>query len=183
MPMPDPLAARRAFAPEGYATLADVGLDLDLVSPYQLSCGNPAGPVLITYNHVDAPTARADRDRIATQGYLPEMLFNRVLDRALAQLGAPRAALYVTHAFHALPASRSERIPTRLVEDSFDAITRHEIRDRPVLTLGRAAADAARRFGVPHQALPHLSARGATIDAKAATLATALAPLLTKAAA
>ena len=66
---------------------------------------------------------------------------------------------------------------------SFDAITRHEIRDRPVLTLGRAAADAARRFGVPHQALPHLSTRGATIDAKAATLATALAPLLTKAAA
>jgi hypothetical protein len=168
------LQARRAFAPEGYATLADVGLDLPLVSPYQLSCGNPDGPVLISYNHMDAPTARANRGRIARDGYLPEMLFNRVLDRALALAGIVRSDIYLTHAFHALPEARSAAIPARLVEESFDSITRHEIDGRPVIALGRDAARCCARFGVSHQALPHLSARGMDMDGKASLLAEAL---------
>ena len=168
------LQARRAFAPEGYATLADVGLDLPLVSPYQLSCGNPDGPVLISYNHMDAPTARANRERIARDGYLPEMLFNRVLDRALALAGIVRSDIYLTHAFHALPEARSAAIPARVVEESFDNITRHEIDGRSVIAVGRDAARCCTRFGVPHQALPHLSARGESLDTKARRLADAL---------
>ncbi|MFD1341017.1 hypothetical protein [Litorisediminicola beolgyonensis] len=180
--MTDPLAARRAFAPEGYATLADIGLDLPLVSPYQRSCGNPRGPVLISYNFLDAPTARAHRARLAQDGYLPEMLFNRVFDTALAEAGLTRADLYLTHAFHALPPTRSHAVPQRLVEDSFDAITRHEIGDRPVIALGRAAAACCRRFGIAHGEVPHPSARGLTADTKARAIAGAL-PHPTRAAA
>ena len=170
------VAARRAFAPEGYATLTDVGLDLDLVSPYQLTCGNPGGPVLVSYNFLDAPTARLNCNQLASIGHLPGMLFNRVLDRVLAQIGMVRADLYLTHAFHALPATRSASVPRKLVEESFDRVTRHEIGPRPVIALGRAAAEACARFAQPHIAVPHPSARGATVAAKAASLAKALRP-------
>lgn len=177
-----PLDARRAFAPDGYATLADVGLDVDLVSPYQLACGNPDGPVLVTYNYLDAPTARANAHLLAQIGYLPDMLFNRVLDQALALTGLTRPALYVTHAFHALPARRSAQVPQRLVEDSFDRITRPEIAGRPVIALGRAAARACARFDIAHTAVAHPSARGLSGAAKAAQIARALAPYDRKAA-
>lgn len=170
------LAARRAFAPEGYATLADVGLDLDLVSPYQLSCGNPEGPVLITYNFLDAPTARANAHLLKTIGYLPDMLFNRVVDKALARVGMPRGALYVTHAFHALPGSRSAKVPQKLVEQSFDRVTRAEINRRPVIALGQAAAKACARFDIPHRQVHHPSARGRSMAAKAQAIADALTP-------
>ncbi len=177
-----PLVARRAFAPEGYDTLADVGLDLPLVSPYQLACGNPSGPVLVTYNYLDAPTARAYRDELTVTGYLPDMLFNRVLDIALRQAGLARGDLYVTHAFHALPAARSAAVPQRLVEESFSRITRLEVAGRPVIALGHAAARACTRFAVRHTALPHPSARGLTRASKAASLANALAPFARSAA-
>lgn len=175
--MPDlarALAARRAFRPAGYATLRDVGLDLPLVSPYQRSCGSPEGPVLISYNHMDAPTARAHRDRIALDGYLPEMLFNRVLDMALAHAGLLRGEIYLTHAFHALPDARSATIPEALVMDSFERITWHEIGGRPVIALGRVASKCCAAFGVPHRSVPHLSARGLDMDTKARHLADAL---------
>ena len=170
------LPARRAFAPKGYATLVDVGLDLDMVSPYQIACGNPDGPVLITYNYLDEPTARSNAHLLKTLGYLPDMLFNRVLDRALGVAGMQRADLYVTHAFHALPPKRSSTVPQRLVEESFDAITRHEIGDRSAIALGKSAAKACKRFDIPHVAVFHPSARGLTIAEKAQRIATALAP-------
>ncbi|WP_216646961.1 hypothetical protein [Roseivivax sp. THAF197b] len=154
--------------------MTDIGLDLPLVSPYQLSCGNPEGPVLISYNHMDAPTARAHRDRIAQDGYLPEMLFNRVLDRALEMAGLQRADLYLTHAFHALPETRSGVIPKPSVMESFERITRHEINDRPVIALGQVASECCAAFDVPHRSVPHLSARGMSIEVKARLLAEAL---------
>ncbi|SIS83753.1 hypothetical protein SAMN05421759_104188 [Roseivivax lentus] len=181
-PFQQALAARRAFRPAGFTTLDEIGLDLDLVSPYQLSCGNAEGPVLISYNHIDAPTARAHRDRIARDGYLPEMLFNRVLDRALAGTGMVRADIYLTHAFHALPATRSATIPERLVMESFERITRHEIKGRPVIALGQAAAKCCAAFEVPHRSVPHLSARGMSIEAKARLLAEALSETIARAA-
>ncbi len=168
------LTARRAFRPDGYATLADVGLDLDLVSPYQLSCGSAVGPVLISYNHMDAPTARTHCDRIARDGYLPEMLFNRVLDRALERVGMLRSEIYLTHAFHALPDARSAAIPEALVRESFARITRHEIIGRPVIALGLVAAKCCAAFSVPHRSVPHLSARGLDMETKARLLADAL---------
>ncbi|MHA6345008.1 uracil-DNA glycosylase family protein [Roseivivax sp. CAU 1761] len=175
-PASDPalFAARRALAAPGYATLAEVGLDLDLVSPYQLSCGHPEGPVLVSYNFLDAPAARAHRAALARAGYLPEMRFNRVVDAALASAGLTRSALYLTHACHLLPPTRSHSVPARLLEASFDAVTRHEIAGRPVIALGRAAAQTCRRFGVAHLEVPHPSARGETDAARAGRLAIAL---------
>ena len=176
---PAALAARRAFRPAGYATLADVGLDLPLVSPYQLSCGSAEGPVLVSFNYLDAPTARLNRAALARDGYLPGMLFNRVLDRALAWAGLARGDLYLTHAFHALPPARSAAVPQALAEDSFAQITRLEIARRPVIALGAVAARCCARLGISHQAIPHLSARGLTLDQKARHLQDALAPYRT----
>lgn len=170
------IAARRSFALPGYASYADVGVEGAYVTPYQLSCGNPAGPVLISYNWLDAPTARANRRTLARQGYLPGMLFNRVLDRALELAGLDRSALYLSHVFHLLPATRSAAVPRRDMEASFDAITRHEIADRPVIALGTAAARSCARFKVPCQAISHPSARGLSIATKARQIAQALRP-------
>ncbi|MFZ5964038.1 hypothetical protein ACOXXX_13895 [Thalassococcus sp. BH17M4-6] len=168
------LKARRAFAPTGYATLIDVGLDLDMVSPYQIACGNPDGPVLITYNYLDEHTARSNAHLLKTLGYLPDMLFNRVLDRALDAAGMQRTDLYVTHAFHALPPKRSSSVPQKLVEESFDTVTRHEINDRPVIALGKSATRACKRFDIAHASVFHPSARGLTIAEKAQRIAEAL---------
>lgn len=165
---------RRSFTRPGYATYADVGVDGDYVSPYHLTCGNPAGPVLISYNWLDAPSARTHRATLRQMGYLPQMLFNRVLDRALQIARLTRDAIYLTHAFHLLPASRSAAIPQRDIEASFDAITRHEIAGRPVIALGNAAARACNRFAIPCRSLTHPSARGRSMRAKAAEIATAL---------
>lgn len=170
------IAARRAFTRPGYRSYADVGLDGDYVSPYQLSCGNLSGPVLISYNWLDAPTAVAHRDTLARLGYLPQMLFNRVLDLALRLAALTRDSIYLTHAFHLLPTQRSAPVPTADVAASFDAITRHEIAGRPVVALGRVSAEACTRFAIPHRAVPHPSARGMTIPAKATRIAEALRP-------
>ncbi|SFZ82315.1 hypothetical protein SAMN02983003_1005 [Devosia enhydra] len=165
---------RRQFTWPGYESYADAGLEGDYVSPYQLSCGNPSGPVLLTYNFLDAPTARREVARLRQSGYLPEMPFNRVLDRALAMAGLERADLYVTHAFHLLARSRSETLPARAVEASFDAVARHEIAGRPVIALGQVAAIQCRRHGIAHLPLPHPSARGQSFETRASVLADAL---------
>ncbi|SLN59291.1 Uracil DNA glycosylase superfamily protein [Roseivivax jejudonensis] len=173
------VAARRALvAPTGLATLADVGLDGPYVSPYQLSCGAADGPVLVSFNFLDAPTARDRRATLARDGYLPEMLFNRVLDAALARLGRARHEIYLTHAAHVLPPARSAPVPRAAIDASMEAVTRFETADRPVIALGDVAASACARFGIAHDALPHPSARGRTRDDKAAALATAIARVL-----
>ncbi|ETX15123.1 hypothetical protein OCH239_17705 [Roseivivax halodurans JCM 10272] len=169
------VAARRALPRmAGLTPLAEVGLDVDLVSPYQISCGAPDGPALLSYNFLDAPTARARRAELARAGYLPAMLFNRVLDAALSLAGLARGDIYLTHSCHLLPPARSATVPRAAIDASMDAVTRHELASRPVIALGRAAADACRRFGLPHVALPHPSARGLTAKDKARRLADAL---------
>ncbi len=169
------VGARRALpSVAGLASLAEVGLDLDLVSPYQLSCGADRGPALVSYNFLDAPTAAARRDTLARDGYLPEMLFNRVLDDALARAGLRRSEIYLTHACHLLPPARSARVPQQAVEASMEAVTRPELEGRRVIALGRVAAEACARFGLAHEALPHPSARGLSAAAKATRLAAAL---------
>ncbi|MDW3183031.1 hypothetical protein [Roseobacter sp.] len=168
------IAARRNFTRPGYDTYADAGVEGDYITPYHLTCGNPAGPVLISYNWLDAPTVRAHRDTLRRLGMLPQMLFNRVLDLALGLAGLARGAVYLTHAFHLLPASRSATVPASDVEASFDAITRHEVAGRPVVALGQAASHACTRFGIAHHAVPHPSARGLSMLAKARAIAKAL---------
>jgi hypothetical protein len=153
-------------------------LNGDWVTPYHLTCGNPTGPVLLTYNFLDAPSARREQATLACRGYLPSMPFNRVLDLALSQAGMARADIYVTHAFHLLANSRSDRIATAAVDASFDAIAQHELVGRQIIALGQEAARQCRRCDIAHLAVPHLSARGTScFSARAATLAAALSTI------
>lgn len=168
------VARRRAFSWPGYQSYAHVGLDGDWVTPYHLTCANPDGPVLLTYNYLDAPTARREASALKTTGYLPAMPFNRVLDLALQQRGLCRSDIYVTHAFHLLAQSRSERIPVKAVDASFETIAIHELRGRQVIALGQEAGRQCRRHGVTHLEVPHLSARGSAFAQRADLLAEAL---------
>lgn len=166
--------ARRQLRLDGYASYADVGLDGPWTTPYHLASSSPSGPVLLTYNYLDAPSARLHRDELSVRGYLPTMPFNRVLDLALAATGLTRADLYVTHAFHLLPQSRSAVVPAAAIDLSFDTIARRELAGRAVIALGAAAARSCRRHGIAHTAVPHLSARGSNFAQRAALLAQAL---------
>ena len=169
--------ARRQLRLDGYDSYADVGLDGPWTTPYHLASSSPTGPVLLTYNYLDAPSARRHRDELLAQGYLPNMPFNRVLDLALAAAGLSRADLYVTHAFHLLPASRSAVVPAAAIDHSFDAVARHELTGRRVIALGAVAARSCRRHGIAHLAVPHLSARGTSFAERATVLAQALLAL------
>lgn len=168
------IATRRGLEAPGFAGYADVGCDGPFITPYHLTCGNRAGPVLISYNWLDAPTARTHAATLQKIGHLPAMLFNRVLDAALALARLTREGIYLTHASHLLPATRSGSLPARALEESFDRVTRHEIAGRPVTALGRAAAELCSRFGIPHSPCPHPSARGLPQVAKAQAIAKAL---------
>ena len=168
------VAARRSLHLPGYASYADVGLDGPWVTPYQIASASLTGPVLLTYNYLDAPTAHAHRATLRAIGYLPDMPFNRVLDLALSATGLTQADLYVTHAFHLLPDRRSAAIPAGLIDLSFDQVARHELVGRRVIALGETASRACRRHGIVHVATPHLSARGLSFVQRAAALADAL---------
>ena len=165
---------RRQFTWPGYQSYADAGLEGAWITPYHLSSVAFSGPVLLTYNFLDAPTALAKGPHLRAHGYLAEMPFNRVLDLGLALAGMRRADIYVTHAFHLLANDRSERIPNAALDASFDAVARHEMMDRPVIALGDAASRQCARHGIPHHAMPHLSARGLSFAHRAEKLATAL---------
>lgn len=132
------------------------------------------GPVLIAYNWFDAPSALKFAPTLRQFGYMPGIPFNVVLEKALNLVGKTRADVYMTQAFHLLPSGRSDRIPFRDVEASFDQITRHEVRDRKVIALGEQAARACRRFAVECVEVPHPSARIGTYDFKASLIAAAL---------
>ncbi len=173
----DWVARRRALAITGYETFADVGLDGNWTTPYHLASAAPEGPVLLTYNYLDAPSARRHRETLLRLGYLPDMPFNRVLDLALHKAQLSRSDLYVTHGFHLLPATRSQAIRPADMDLSFDAVGRHECQGRPVIALGEAAARLCRRHGIAHNAVPHPSARGLPYRAKAEAIAGALAAL------
>lgn len=169
------VACRRALRIDGYKTLGEVGFEGPWVTPYQMSACAPDGPVLVAYHWLDAPSVEQHRDTLKRHGYLPAIAFNQVLDRALKSCGIARRDIYVTQAFHLLPATeRSAGIPARHIDISFDAVTRHELAGRPVIALGDAAAGACRRHGVRHQTVCHPSARGLSYQAKAVQIADAI---------
>lgn len=173
----DLVEARRALSIPGYESYAEVGLEGPWTTPYHLASCAPDGPVLLTYNYLDGPSARENHAELLRHGYIATMPFNRVLDLALEEAGMVRADLYVTHAFHLLPATRSALVPTRDIDISFDAVGRHELVGRRVIALGQAAARCCRRHGVAHDAIPHLSARGVSFAERAKPLAETLRAL------
>lgn len=171
---------RRELRIEGYYTLSDVGMDGDWISPYQISSGSSQGPILLAYNWLDADSVKANYAVLRRLGYLPGILFNNVLDIALKSLRLTRSSLYVTQAFHLLPTRRSETIPAAAIDVSFDAVTKHELAGRRVVSLGTAATAACHRHGVRSIPVCHPSARGATYHEKAAELAHAIATALAR---
>jgi hypothetical protein len=171
------IARRRAFRLPGYCTLADVGLDGEYVSPPQITSCSETGPVLLAYNWLDAQTARDHAAALRESGYLKGMIFNNIVDAALARSGITRLDVYITQAFHLLPAERSEFVRQPDLCASFDSITRHELKGRKVIALGGAAARSCERAGIiPHQVVMHPSARIATAS-KVEALAAAIAAL------
>jgi hypothetical protein len=154
------IARRRAFRLPGYCTLADVGLDGEYVSPPQITSCSETGPVLLAYNWLDAQTARKHAGALRECGYLKGMIFNNIVDAVLARSGITRAHIYITQAFHLLPEGRSDQIPQKDMDASFDAITRHELVGRKIVALGVAAAGCCSRAGItPNKVVPHPSAR------------------------
>jgi len=170
------IEARRKFRLDGYATLADVGMDGDFVSPIQMKSASPTGPLLLAFHWSDVETVRSHYSVVRELGYLPDTTFNKVVDRALDLCRLTRGGVYITQAFHLLPhKGRSSKVPTQHIDCSFKAITRHELVGRKVIALGNAAADACRRNGfVPHRSEAHPSARGRDVEEKAIDLARAL---------
>ncbi|UMA65087.1 hypothetical protein LVO79_01005 [Roseivivax marinus] len=169
----DAVARRRAFRLPGYVTLAEAGFDGEWVSPIQMTSGALDGPMLMTKDWLDAPSAARHRDRLATRGYLPEIPFNRVLDAALDLLGLDRAAIYVAPVFCLLrrrcartrcppptPAPRSRPSPAT--------------RSWAVARSPPATTPRLRHFDVPHVATIHPSRRGLDYAARARLIADAL---------
>lgn len=167
-----PIERRRAFKLEGYVSLGDLGFDGDWVTPYQIGSCSPTGPALVAYHWLDVPSFLKHESILRDLGYLPGIPFNKVLDMALELAGLTRADIYVTQAFHLLPATRSQRIPTAHLRASFDAITRYELSGRKIVALGTDASRACRELD--HVKVSHPSARGLTYTAKAEELAAAL---------
>nr|WP_255599291.1 hypothetical protein [Hasllibacter sp. MH4015] len=158
----------------GYATLAECGFDGAYVSPIQMSSGSADGPLLMSKDWLDAPTARAAPAPLRDIGYLPSMPFNKVLDAALNMAGLRRGDIYIAPVFCLLPPVRSHALPLGDALASFDAVTRHEILGRRPIALGRDAAAVLSRRGVDHIAIPHPSARGRAFADRAALIADAL---------
>ncbi|MGV3548989.1 hypothetical protein [Rhizobium sp.] len=139
--------------------MAEVGFDGDWVSPYQIVSDSKDGPCLVAYNWLDAPSVEKHRNTLQALGYLPNIPFNKVMDKALAYANRKRAEVYVTQAFHLLPQTRSATISQRHVDISFDQITRHEVQGRRVIALGNTAMIACRRHGVKALEVCHPSSR------------------------
>jgi hypothetical protein len=165
---------RRDLRLDGYLTLQDVGFDGPWVTPYQKKACSMDGPVLVAYNWLDAPSVGQYRAILEIHGYLPDIPFNKVLDQALKQCKITRSDLYITQAFHLLPARRSQTIAAREIDFSFDAVTRHELLGRRVIALGTAAVRECRRHGIRHCAVHHPSARGLPYRERADELAKAI---------
>ncbi|MFL4468628.1 hypothetical protein ACERZ8_01590 [Tateyamaria armeniaca] len=168
------VAARRAFALPGYPTLAQAGFDGDYVSPIQMTSGNLTGPLLMSKDWLDAPSAERHRDQLQATGYLPTNPFNQVIDRVLGLLGLTRADIYITPIFHLLTPRRSSTIPVAHARASFDAVGRFELMGRRPVALGTDSARVLRHFGVHHVPAPHPSARIGSYDARAAQIAAAV---------
>ncbi|MEL7300929.1 MAG: hypothetical protein AAFM92_11145 [Pseudomonadota bacterium] len=168
------ITARRAFRLPGYTTLAEAGFDGDYVSPIQLTSGNPEGPMLMSKDWLDAPSAMANHAKLSRTGYLPHIPFNRVIDKALALIGLKRSDIYIAPIFCLLPPRRSHPLPAAHARASFEAVTRLELNGRRPVAAGNDSARVLRHFGVPHIATCHPSARGLSFDARAERIAEAL---------
>jgi hypothetical protein len=105
------------------------------------------------------------------------MLFNNVIDLALAARGLRREDVYVTQVFHLVPDGRSQGIRAEHLDRSFEQVTRHELIGRHVLALGNKAARACTRYAVPHVATCHPSRRGYSKSKKAEDIAAGLAAM------
>ena len=138
---------RREFSLPRYKSLEDVNLDGEYVTPLQIVAHSRAGPCLVAYNWIDAPTAIKHHDFLAEHGYLPCIKFNKVLNRALEMVNIRREDTYMTQAFHLLPTNgRSSYISRRDLRESFNKITLHEIKGRRVVALGDDADYACRPY-------------------------------------
>ncbi|MEL6915163.1 MAG: hypothetical protein AAFP13_11750 [Pseudomonadota bacterium] len=171
---PTAITARRAFRLQGYTTLAEAGFDGDYVSPIQITSGNPDGPMLMSKDWLDAPSAVANHAKLSRTGYLAHIPFNRVIDRALALVGLARADIYIAPIFCLLPPRRSHPLPAADARASFEAVTRLELNGRRPVALGHDSTRVLRHFDVPHIATCHPSARGLSFDARAERIAEAL---------
>ncbi|MEL6466164.1 MAG: hypothetical protein AAFQ58_14445 [Pseudomonadota bacterium] len=168
------IAARRAFRLPGYPTLAEAGFDGDYVSPIQMTSGNLTGPLLMSKDWLDAPSARQHQDQLKRTGYLPTNPFNQVIDRVLKMLNLTRADIYITPVFHLLTPKRSSTIPVTHARASFDAIGRHELMGRRPVALGIDSARVLTQFGIDHVTAPHPSARIGSYDMRAQQIAKAV---------
>ncbi len=168
------IAARRAFRLPGYPTLAEEGFDGDYVSPIHMTSGNLAGPMLISKDWLDAPSARANRTELERRGYLAGIIYNKVIDRVLALVGLTRGDIYISPIFHLLTPKRSSTIPPAHARASFEAIGQLELMGRKPLALGRDSAAVLRHFSVPCIEVAHPSARGHSLQTRAELIAEAL---------
>ena len=147
-------------------TLADVEFDGDWVSPIQKISNSMTGPVLVAKHWLDAESANRHRAILDCLGYLPDIRFNRALDRILKSVRLTRGDIYITQACHFLPREdRRQRVPVALMKHSIEAVTRHEVEGRMVIALGGEAQAALKRAGVDCLACPHPSSSVAGRDA------------------
>ncbi|MEQ5871194.1 hypothetical protein J4E08_14980 [Sagittula sp. NFXS13] len=170
----DAIRRRRALSLPGYRTLAEEGFDGDYVSPIQMTSGNLSGPMIISKDWLDAPSANANRAILTQQGYLPGNPYNRVIDKVLDLVGLTRADIYITPVFALLTATRSSVIPMKDKRASFEAVGQYELMGRRPIACGTDAASVLRGFGIDHIETIHPSARGLTFDDRAARIAKAL---------
>ena len=108
-------------------------------------------------------------------GYMPDMPFNVVIDRALDLAGLSRADIYITPVFKLLPPVRSHAITAKDARASFEAVTRYELLGRRPIAAGGDAIRVLEHFGIPHIPTIHPSARGMDYETRATLLAQAFA--------
>ncbi|MGY6549553.1 MAG: uracil-DNA glycosylase family protein [Roseinatronobacter sp.] len=170
----DAIERRRAFHLPGFVSYAQAGFDGAYVCPIHLSSGALTGPVLLTKDWLDAPSANRHRAGLLETGFLPDMPFNKVLDAALTLVGMTRSDIYITPVFKLMPPVRSFPLPASALHASFNAVTRHELMDRPVIAAGQAAIAMMQAADLPHVATAHPSARGQAFATRARALAQSL---------
>ena len=167
------LQKRRALRIDGYKTLADIGMDVDRISPIQLSSCSLTGPCLIGHYWWDEENLPNDISQLREIGYLPNIPFNKVINEALKTANLGRDQVYITQAFHLIPLRPPNKIPTAHIDKSFREVTSYEVRGRNVIALGSVAADACNRHGVQAQRICSPSSRY-SVEYKVKTLADAL---------
>ena len=135
--------------------------------------GNLTGPMLITKDWFDAPSAVKNRKVLLERGYLPGIPFNAVLDKALSLIGLSRHDIYITPVFKLLPPKRSHSIRSADTRASFEAVTQHELLGRKPIAAGQDAIRTLEHFGIPHIPTVHPSARGLDYETRATLIAKA----------